>query len=369
MLLGGQILLPKDSRKNVELDLNFSLSNLDFKDFAKILTNPLPVLGDISWQGKISGTAFAPVLNLQLDSRKLIVNNQEISRFHAEIQRKDKVIEISKAQMDVLGGGVDGTGTLLPEKTVSGSFKLNLKSLSVAAISGKPHPARLSGTLDVKASNVGEIHSLSGEGDVSVGPIPLPVINLRDKLKIAEIISDAALQDKAMNLAFLSTSANVIGTQVDSLNAHVIFSGEDLTLNPYRLANSFFSASGEATLKNQKNLRASGIATLSTAVTTLLIPDHNFRSALTGGKGALSVPFHVTGTVDNPEFAVDAAYFKNLIAKAAAATLKSLILGDQKPGDFLNSALQGNPLGNLPLPQKSQKNSKPKNFEQFLFGH
>ncbi len=272
--------------------------------------------------------------------------------------------------MGILGGGVDITGALLPEKTISGNFKVNLKNLSLAEITGKPHPARLSGVLEVKSSNVEDPKSFSGEGDISLGPIPLPVVNLRDKLKIAEIISDAALQDKAMNLGFLSSSANVIGTQIDVLNAHVLFSGEDLTLNPYRLSNSHFSASGEANIKNQKNVRASGMATLSSAVTSLLIPDHNFRSALTGGKAALSVPFHVTGSLDHPHFSVDAAYFKDLIAKAAAATLKNMILGDQKPSDLLNSALQGSPLGNIQLPSKNKNsNPKPKNFEQFLFGH
>ncbi len=103
-------------------------------------------------------------------------------------------------------------------------------------------------------------------------------------------------------------------------------------------------------------------------MTTLLFPDQGFRSALTGGKGALSVPFHVSGPVEDPDFSIDRAYLKELIAKAAAASLKNMILGNQKPMDLLNSALQGGGIGNLPIPQKTQKSSKPKSFEQFLWG-
>ncbi len=368
MNLGGEVFLPSVQRKNVELNLRFDLDNLDLKKFAKMLVKPLNLAGDVSWHGDISGTAFSPALEMKIDSRTMQVNGKEISKLHSEISKQDKVIEIKKAEMGFWGGLVRATGTMLPEKTISGNFRVDLQSLSLAVITGKPHPARLSGKLDVKGSDIEDARSFSGDGNINLGPIPLPIVNLKDKMKVAEFLTDGSLLAKAINLDFLSSSTNVIGSQIDSLNANISFSGDDIVFNSFRLSNSHFSAIGSGSLQNQKSLKASGTATLSNAVTTLLFPDHNFRSALTSGKGGLSVPFHVSGTVENPDFSIDRAYLKELIAKAAAASLKNMILGNQKPMDFLNSALQGAPLGNLPIPQKAQKNSKPKNFEQFLFG-
>lgn len=368
MNLGGQVLLPNVQRKNVELDLNFSMDDLDLKKFSKMLSKPVAWSGDISWKGSIQGTAFNPTLVLVLDSRSLQMNGKEITKFHSEISKKDKVIEIKKTEMGFLGGWVNATGTLLPEKTISGNFWVNLQALSLAAMTGKAHPAKLSGKLDVKGSDIEDSRSFSGEGNISLGPLPLPLVDLKSKMKVAEFLTDGTLLAKVVNLSFLSSSSNVIGNQIDSVNANISFSGEDIVFNSFRLSNSHFSASGIGSLQKQKNLKASGTATLSNAVTTLLFPDPNFRSALTAGKGALSVPFHVSGSVDHPDFTIDSGYLKELVAKAAAASLKNLILGNQKPMDLLNSALQGAPLGNLPIPQKSQKSSKPKNFEQFLWG-
>jgi len=374
MNLTGKALLPSAKREGVELDLGFQWQDLDLKKFSKSFVKPLPLEGDLSGQGSLQGSAFSPVLQLALDSRSLRAAGRTIERLHAEIRKKDKVVEIQKAEMSTLGGQVQATGTLLPEKTVSGNFLVDLKGLSLAALSGKPHPARLSGKLDVNASDVADFRSFSGEGNIVAGPFPLPVMDLKEKMRVAEFLADGTLLAKAINLGFLSSSANVIGTQIDSVNAAISFSGDDLLFNSFRLSNSHFSAAGSGSLKNQKNIRASGTATLSTAVTTLLFPDNNFRSALTGGKGGLSVPFHLSGTTDNPDFAIDSGYLKELVAKAAAASLKNMILGNAKPQDLLNSALKETPLGKILPPANNtsggaKKNSnKPKNFEQFLFG-
>lgn len=366
--MGGEALLPNSQRKNVELALNFSLADLDLKKFAKGLVKPLEINGDLACQGKITGSAFSPQLNMSIDSKNMNLPGKNISRLHAEFIKKDKVIEISKASFEIFNGKVVFTGSLLPEKTISGTFKLNLQGLSVAAMSGKPHPAVLSGQLEVKGSNVEDPRSFGGEGNIRVAPIPLPVVDLKDKIKIAQILTDGVLMSKTINLDFLSSSSNVIGSQINQFTSAVSFSGDDITFNSFHLSNDRLSASGSGSVRNQKTLKASGTATLSTAVTTLLFPDPNFRYALTGGKGVLSVPFQLSGTVDNPDFSINSEYLKQLIAKSAAASLKNIILGNQKPSDLINSALKGTPLGNLPLPPSNSKTNKPKNFEQFFFG-
>ncbi len=371
LLLSGVALLPQDSRKGLELNLKLQLEELDLKKFSKSFNPALELSGDLSGSGSIEGSAFSPILAMNLHSRTLKVKDNKIDRLQMSLSKKDKAIEINKAEMSAFGGAISATGTLLPEKTVSGNFWVDLKSLSLSELIKKPHPARLSGKLEVNGSDISDLRSFSGDGNVSLGPVPLPVVDLKSKMKVGEFLAEGSLLEKAFNLGFLSSSANVIGTQIDSLNANISFSEDDIVFNSYRLSNSHFSATGSGSLKNQKTLRASGTATLSSAVTAMILPDINFRSMLTGGKTSLSLPYHVAGTIDNPEFSIDSAYSKELVAKAAAGSLKKMILGDGKPQDLINSVLQESPLGkNLPSvsPNSSKKNSKPKTFEQFLWG-
>ncbi len=369
MEVGGNILLPNPQRKNMEWALEFSVKNLNLEKFSKALKKNLNLNGDLTWEGKITGTAFNPLLRLNFEANHFRVLGKEISKLEGEVIKKDKVVEISKAHFNIFGGAVDLTGTLLPEGRVSGNFNLYFQGLNLSEMIEKASWAKISGELILKESDLEDPRSLLGEGNIVGGPFPLPILDLKDKMKIASLMSEGTLSPKIMNLDFLSMSSNVIGRQIDQLSAHLTISGDDTSLSPFRLSNSYFSAVGSGVLQKRRNIKASGLAILSGAVTTLLFPDQNFRSALTAGKGLLELPFHVNGTLENPEISIDAAYLKELLAKIAAANLKLLLLGNEKPAELFN-ALKGISLGNAESAKPSPKKYplKPKNFEQFLFG-
>src|SRR5262249_1656269 len=178
------------------------------------------------------------------------------------------------------------------------------------------------------------------------GPIPIPPVNLQNKVRVGEVLAAGTGMNKMVNVGMLSSSANLVGTQIPQIDAAVKFSGRNLTMSPLSLGNDHFSATGSANIVQQKTINASGTATLNPSVTAQLFPDASFRSAVTGGKGALSVPFTLSGPLDNPNFNIDSGYLSNLIAKAAASALPRMLMGGLKPGEAVNQALKGTPLGN-----------------------
>ncbi len=372
MKLSGSVLLPNPQRKSVELALEFALLNSDLKKFLNDLKIIIPFAGDLSLRGKIFGSIFDPVIQFIFDSKKLYLSGKEINHLHAEVRKKEKTIEIEKANFGIYGGEVQATGTLIPEKNISGNFNVSFHDLYLSAISGKPHPGRLRGNLKLNSNDILIPNSFSGTGNVSVGPIPLPNLNLKEKIGGAQLLTGGFLFPQLVNLNPLSNSANLIGSQIDSLNSQVSIHGEKISLNPFRFSNSKVSGSGSGEMHSQKTIDASGVATLSSAVTTLLFPDRKFRSSVTGGKGALSIPFRLSGSLENPQFTIEENYLKNLVAKIVGASVQNMIFGDKNHNGLLNPLLKGTPFENIPLPSKSDQKkpiSPPEIFKQLFFGN
>ncbi len=372
MKLSGLVLLPDLQRKSIELALEFALLNSDLKKFLNDLKITIPFTGDLSLRGKIFGSVFDPMIQFIFDSKKLYLSGKEINHFHAEVRKKEKTIEIEKANFGIYGGEVQAKGSLVPEKNISGNFNVSFHDLHLSAISGKPHPGRLSGNLKLNSNDILIPNSFSGAGNISVGPIPLPKLNLKDKIGGAQLLTGGFLFPQLVNLNPLSNSANLIGSQIDSLNSQVSIHGEKLSLNPFRFSNSKVSGSGSGEIHSQKTIDASGIATLSSAVTTLLFPDRNFRTSITGGRGTLSIPFRLSGSLENPQFTIEENYLKNLVAKIAGASVQSMIFGDKNHNGLLNPLLKGTPFENIPLPPKSDQKkpiSPPEIFKQLFFGN
>jgi len=349
--LGGEAGLPTEQRKDVTLDLRFESDPIDLKKFSKTLVEPIPAAGELRVKGSVTGTAFAPALNLVLDSPSLSVSGKNLSNFHAEISKKEKPLQIQTASFGIYGGSVSIAGQALPGPTTSANLNISLKSLSLAAMSGKPgSPARLSGNLKLASPNVQNTASFSGGGKITVGPFPLPVVNLQNKVKVAEILAAGTALGKMVNVGMLSSSANVIGTQVDAINATVRIAGNTITLSPFSLGNGHFSASGSGTIHQQKTITAGGTFNLKPAVTAQLIPHAMLRQVMTKGSGILSVPFSLSGPLSDPNVSVDSGYLKSLAAKATAMGLTELLAGGVRPADMLNSALKNAPLGKVPGP-------------------
>lgn len=343
---GGQALLPSPERKDVALDLHFGSSGVDLKKLGKLLKQPMPASGVLAIQGKVTGPAFAPVVQVSLDSQALGVSGKTLSNLHAELLKKEKPIEISNTSFGIYGGTVSLSGEALPGPITSANLNVGLKSISLAAASGKKgNPAQLSGNLKLSSPDVSKPYSFSGGGNISVGPFPLPVVNLQNKVKVAEILAAGTAAGQMINVGMLSSSANVIGTQIDRVNAAVKISGNNVTLSPFNLGNGHFNASGNATIAGQKTINGGGTFHLNPGVTASLITDPMLRSAVTGGKGGLSVPFSISGPLEDPNISVDSAYLKSLVAKATAIGLKNMLLGGVKPQNMLNSALKNTPLG------------------------
>lgn len=296
-------------------------------------------------QGTVKGTAFAPLIKVILDSPALTVSGKTLSNLHAELSKQEKPIEIQNTSFGIYGGTVGLSGEALTGPTTSANVNVALKSLSLAAASGKSNPARLSGNLKLSSPNVASPYSFSGGGNISVGPIPLPVVDLKGKVKVAEILAAGTAAGQMINVGMLSSSANLIGTQVDAINASVRIAGNNITLAPFSMANGHFSASGNATIAQQKSINGSGTFHLNPGVTASLITDPMLRGAVTGGKGGLSIPFSISGPLDDPNITVDSGYLQGLIAKATAMGLKNMLMGGLKPQNMLNSALKNTPLG------------------------
>jgi len=344
MDLSGEALLPTLARKDVLLNLNFLSPTVDLKKLSKIMTDPLPVSGILSLKGTVTGTAFDPLLKLILDSPSLTVAGKTLANFHAELTKKDKAVQIDKASFGIYGGSVALSGVALPSETTSVNLDVSLRSISLAAAAGSKSPASLSGTLQVASGNIKNPNSFSGGGRISLGPIPLPVVNLQNKIKVGEIVTAGTGANRLVNLGMLSSSANLIGTSIPQINATIKFAGRNVTMSPFSLGNGHFKASGSGAIANQKSIAASGTATLNPSVTAQLFPDPLFRSAVTGGKGGLSVPFTLSGPLDNPDFNIDSGYMSSLIARAAATALPKLLMGGVQPQQMLGAALKNTPL-------------------------
>ncbi|MBL7685434.1 MAG: hypothetical protein JNK65_05305 [Deltaproteobacteria bacterium] len=390
--LNGDVRLPQKNKSDVQLSLQFSSESTDLKVLSQNLLHPLPLVGDLKLKGAIEGTAFEPTVQWTLDSSQLNIAGHSIQSLHSEMKKKDKVIEIENTRFKIFGGDIDLSGNVLPAESISTHTSLKIKALSIAAASGKKDDGvRLSGTLQIQCGNIEHVQSCTGEGPIQVGPFALPNLNLQDKVKVAEILASGTAVGQMVNVGMLSSSSNVIGTQIDTVKANISFAGTQVKMAPFSLGNGHFSAAGSGTV-SPSSLNASGNATLNSQVTSSLFPDAAFRAAVTGGKNALTLPFRLTGSPDKPDFEVDSAYLRNLIARAAAVGIKNLLLGGVKPQEMLGTALKGtpladpkNPLGQIlgtsstsnPSQQKTNSNtsSPPKKqndlkggLNQFLFG-
>lgn len=398
MNFGGDALLPTDQKKDVTLNLNFQSEPIDLKKLSKILVDPIPASGTLTFQGTVTGSAFDPVLTLILDSPALSAAGKSLSNLHAEVVKKGKPLQIQNTSFGIFGGSVGLSGQVMPSDPPAAQLNISLKSLSVAAASGsKGNPARLSGNLQMVSKNATEPTSYAGGGKISLGPIPLPVVNLQNQVKVGQVLAAGVSMDRFVNLGMLSSSANLVGNQVDAINASVRIGGNTITLAPFSLGNGHFSASGSGTVLNQKSITASGTATLNPGVTAQLFPDPQFRSAVTGGKGGLSVPFTLNGPLDNPDFHIDGGYISGLIARAATSALPRILMGGLQPNQMLGTALKNTPLADpknplsqilgtaqppqsnspstarntQPRQQKTQSTTqqKPKSLGDLLFGH
>lgn len=360
----GRVLLPGEKNKEVTLDLNFAAPDLDLKKFGAILVKPIPASGKLAMKGTVQGSAFEPKLDVVLDSPALSVSGKSLSNFHAELSKKEKAVEIRNSSFGIYGGTIQLSGEAVPGPTIPAKLNVGLRSLSIAAASGKPSPASLSGDLQLSSPNVSNPNSFSGGGKISAGPFPLPVVNLQNKVKVAQILAAGTAVGQMVNVGMLSSSANVIGTQVDRVNAAVRINGNNVTLAPFNLANGHFSASGNATIANQQSINGGGTFNLSPGVTAGLITDSRLRQAMTGGRGGLSIPFTMSGPLSDPNISVDSGYIQGLVAKATAASLTNMLMGGVKPEGMINEALKSTPLGDPknPLSQilgGGQSNSKP----------
>ena len=77
--LGGEALLPSQDRKEVALNLHFESPALDLRKLSKIMVDPLPASGMLSIKGTVTGTAFAPLLKLVLDSPALTLAGKTLA--------------------------------------------------------------------------------------------------------------------------------------------------------------------------------------------------------------------------------------------------------------------------------------------------
>jgi hypothetical protein len=191
---------------------------------------------------------------------------------------------------------------------------------------------------------------------------------LQNKVKVAQILAAGTAVGQMVNVGMLSSSTNIIGSQVDRVNASVRINGNNVTLAPFNLGNGHFTASGNATIANQQSINGGGTFHLSPGVTARLITDSRLRQSMTGGKGGLSVPFGISGPLADPNISVDSGYIQGLVAKATAAGLTNMLMGGLKPEGMINEALKNTPLGDPknPLGQilggssgSSSNNSKP----------
>ena len=350
MNFGGLVFLPGEKNKEVGLDLTFSAPDLDLKKFGAMLLKPIPASGKLAMKGAVKGSAFAPKLEMTLDSPVLNVSGKSLSNFHSELSKQEKPVEIRNTSFGIYGGTIQISGEAVPGPTIPAKLNVGIRSISIASASGKPSPARLSGDLQLSSPNATNPNSFSGGGKISAGPFPLPVVNLQNKVKVAQILAAGTAVGQMVNVGMLSSSANVIGTQVDRVNASVRINGNNVTMAPFSLGNGHFNASGNATIANQQSINGGGTFNLTPGVTASLIKDARLRQSMTGGRGGLSVPFSISGPLADPNITVDSGYIQGLVAKATAAGLTNMLMGGIKPQGMINEALKNTPLGDSKSP-------------------
>jgi hypothetical protein len=346
MEFGGETLLPSSKRSEVMLDLHFKSNQIDLKKLGKNLKETIPASGILTMSGTVKGSAFEPLLQLVLDSPALEVSDKKLTNFHGEPSKKDKPVHLKNTHFEIFGGKVNLSGQAIPGPTTSATLNIGMKSLSVAEISGKKdQPARLNGNLSISTPNLSDLNSASGGGKISVGPIPIPNVDLKNKVKVAEILAAGTAVGPMINVGMLSNSSNVIGTQVDRIDATVGIQGKNITLTPYSMQNGHFDSNGNASIHQQETINGQGVFHLNSKVTTQLITDPALRAAMTEGKGSLTVPYTISGPVEDPNIQVDRDYLKKLVAKAAAASIKNILTEGIKPEKMVESALKNTPLG------------------------
>jgi hypothetical protein len=283
---------------------------------------------------------------MSLDSPSLTAKGLSLSRLHAELIKKGKPLSLTNTSFEVYGGKVHTSGELFPGPQTQADLQIKLSSLSLAAMSGKKDlPARLSGDLKVKSKDLENLDSYHGGGVVTVGPVPLPAVDLKSKIKIAEVLSAGTELGNMVNVGMLGNSAHVIGTQIDTIKATVGIGGGNITLQPFSMGNGHFSASGNGTIIRQKNVSGSGIFTLNQRVTRQLILDPLLRRTLTDGRDQLSFPFSFQGPLSDPNVTVDSSALRGKMARAMVLVLQKQALGQLDAQKILDSSLKGTPLG------------------------
>jgi len=371
MDMSGSALLPSAKREDVSLDLDLKAKEISLKDLSKVLKKAPALGGKLSLGGKVSGSPFAPVVSLVLDSPAIRIKSLSLNSFHGELIKKKKPIEIKNTSFGVYGGKAKLAGQLDPGPKTSVKLKLQLNSLSLADLSGtKGNPARLSGNLNLKSKSLENPKAYSGGGVVTVGPVVLPVVDLKNKIRLAEILSAGTGLGQMVNVGLLSNSSNIIGTRIEKVKATVRVSGGNIFMNPFSLGNGHFQAQGKGKILQQKSVSAQGTFTLSRGVTRRLILDPLLRHVLTDGRQQLSFPFSLAGPIADPKVAVDSSALKGKMAKAMVVVLQRQALGRVDPQGMINSALKGTPLsdpknplgqilGTSPPPQQTRRTARP----------
>lgn len=346
--LGGEVLQSGGKGKDeLELDLHVKTQDFELAQLDKILIKSPGLKGKVNGVGTVTGSPFAPLFSFNLDSPQLRAKAYTLSNLHSLIQKDKKYIHIKDTHFGLFGGQVGVSGKVNPKGAMPTDLNLKLSKLSVAAATGKKDmPARLSGNLSMKSPSLAQAKSYSGGGHITVGPIPLPQMDFKKKIRIAEVLSTGTGLNNMVNVGMLGNSANVIGTQVDQVKAKVSIGGGNITLHSFNLGNGHFHANGSGKILQQKSVMASGTFTLNSRVTRQFITDPLLRRVLTEGKNQLSFPFSITGSLSDPKVAVDSSSLKGRMAAATALMLQRQLAGGQiNPQGMLNEALKGTPAG------------------------
>ncbi len=353
--LGGQVDMA-GGKKKADLNLNLKLRGkaLDLSELDTILKQAPGLKGKVDVLGEVTGSPFAPLFSFNLDSPQLKAQGYTLSSLHSLIQKDQKAIHLKETSFDIFGGQVEVSGQVTPTGDMPADLKIKLSNLSVAAATGKKgSPARLSGNLAMKSPALSQGKAYAGGGNITVGPIPLPQIDLKQKIRVAEVVAAGTGVNNMINVGLLGNSANVIGAQVDQVRAKVSIGGGNITLHSFNLGNGHFTANGTGKIFQQKSVMASGTFTLNSRVTSQFITDPMLRRVLTDGKNQLSFPFALTGPLSDPKVGIDSGPLKGKMAAATALMLQRQLMGGQlNPQGMLNQALKGtaagdpkNPLG------------------------
>lgn len=357
----GEAKLPGEKQKDVLLNFNFGSDKIDLQKLASALHRPIPASGIVKLDGKVSKTAFQPAIDLKLSSAALTVSDKKLSNFQAELHREGEPIEIKTATLEIYGGTIKARGKIIPANLTSAQLNTDIQGLSLAEISGKKdNPARLNAKLQLQSKNISNMNALTGGGDVSVGPILIPPVDLKNKVKLTEILTAGTAVSKMININMLSSSQNVIGSRIEQVNAKIKINGGNVTLAPLSMANDHFNALANGTVVQQKSINASGRFNLNSATTTQLLPDPKFRAYMTQNKGFVSVPFTVSGPLEDPNVTIDNSYLKSMVAKATAMGITNILAEGVKPQEMLNSALKNTPLSDPKNPLGQILGTSPK---------